>query len=421
MSVSDENLAQLFSQARNQQPVASLGETKKAFMTATVVAAGGVLATKGLLQLLTTKKWIIMLSTVTIITTGTLIASLASNPTETAENTPLIDNQNSIMTVDEPQENIEAVADATPYIEPIIPTELSEVDRNNIFELIEDESDFLEENDFIVEEDSQGIEFKTLPQSSEPRLAESTGEIKPYSQRFDITQNTTKSDFEQMKKDAEKDGVDFHYKAKYDKDDKLTKLTLELRIEPEEDADHQYVMTNLSVNGDFKYTVAWDNPKGGQSRIYVGDTDQFDAEGDDTQGAIEDAINEIEIIIAELDLDELFDGLDSLAEQMDNTAEFQWDGMEDEMVLLERKIKEAIEEFGKEDIQLLMLELKESSVEMVKVLQEELEQIQIELEKEKEEIEKEKEEIKKEKEEIEKEKKINKDKGDKKEDDGTRI
>jgi hypothetical protein len=60
MSVSKKNLAQLFSQARNQQPVPSLNETKTAFITARVSAVGGVLASKGLLQLLTTKKWIII-------------------------------------------------------------------------------------------------------------------------------------------------------------------------------------------------------------------------------------------------------------------------------------------------------------------------------------------------------------------------
>jgi hypothetical protein len=418
MSVSDENLAQLFSQAKKQQPVATLDETKTAFITASAVAVGSVLASKGLLQLLTTKKWIIMLSTVSIITTGTIIASLATGPAETTENTPFdLGGQNAIITLDQPQETTETVVDASPYLDPAIPTELTEVNQDDMFELIEDESDFLEGNDFIIEADVNGIEFKTTnPAPNGPKLAVSNGEIKSYSQRFDITEKTSKEDFENIKKDAEKDGVDFFYKAKYD-NGKLKKLRLELKLDDAENGDgHQYIMSSMTIEGEFNYTIAWDNAeKGTASKVYMGHTDEFDEPENDIEGSIGNSIDEFANMIAELNLEGLFEGLDSLAEQMANEVEFEWVEMEEELAELENELEEAMEEFKKEDIAKLMEELKMSSADMVKVIQEELEQIQIELEKEKEALEKEKQEKKDEKDKKEKE-----DKEDK-EEDGTRI
>ncbi len=55
MNINDQELEQLFNQARLEEPIASFEDTQKAFLTATVVAAGGVLATKNLLKLLTLK------------------------------------------------------------------------------------------------------------------------------------------------------------------------------------------------------------------------------------------------------------------------------------------------------------------------------------------------------------------------------
>ncbi|NOQ72089.1 MAG: hypothetical protein GQ574_08815 [Crocinitomix sp.] len=423
MSVSDENLAQLFSQARNQQPVANLDETKKAFITATVVAAGGVLATKGLLQLLTTKKWIIMLSTITIITTGTLIVGLSANPKETAENIPSVDNQNSIITVDEPQESFEAVADASSYLEPAIPSQLTEIDHNAVFEPLASEPDFLNENDFIAAEDSLDAEPDAEPLSHAPRLAESTSKIKPYAQRYDITENTTKTDFEKMKREAEKDGIEFTYKAKYT-DDKLTKLRLELKIDQEEEDGYaQHVMSNIDIKGSFEYTIAWDNGANGQaSNFYCGDTDEFNEEDNDAQGELEESINEFEDMLAELQLEDLIENFDSLSEQMwNNFDDIDWDDIAAEFESFEAEFEEAFEEFKKEDVQKLMEELKESSEEMVKTIQEELRQMQIEIEKEKIEIEKQKEQDEKDKKEN-KDKENKEDKKDDQEDEeGTRI
>lgn len=422
MSLSDENLAHLFSQARNQKPVATLSETKKAFITATVVAAGGVLATKGLLQLLTAKKWIIMLSTVSIITAGTLIVSLSSDPAKSEENALTNEVQSSIITVNEPKEIAHSNLDASPYLETEIPTELAAVDPTNFFELIDDEPEFLEVNDFIVAEDSNGIEFKTInPTNKEPRIAESKGEIKPYARRFEITENTTKKDFEKMKRDAENDGIDFFYRAKY-KEDKLSKLRLELKIESEEEGQTQYVMTSLTIQGEFSYTLAWDKSNEGQAtHITCGHTEEFEEENeDDVQGAIEESVRELENLIAELELNGVFVSLDSFADHISKTTEFHWAEMEDKMDILEVELEETMKELEQEDLQAMMKMLTESSVELVKTLQEELEKIEIKLEKEQE-MEKEQKEIENELEEMEKEqKKMKKEQKDEEEKDKKR-
>lgn len=492
MSFSDENLAELFSQARNQKPVASLDETKKAFVTATVVAAGGVLATKGLLHLLTAKKWIIMLSTITIITTGTLIVSLSPNPEEAAENAP--SSNNSIAAIDQSQPENEVPVDASPYLEPGIPIVIAEDDPYNI---IEDEPNLLNAADCNTNDsenrvasvgqlnvsstfspNADGINdlllFSYLTEDIEAfhcvilnrwgvvvaelndinlgwdgiskdgtvcntgtyfykyeattasggileghgstQLTDSNRKIKSYSQRFEITENTTKADFENIKKDAEKDGIDFTYKAKYN-NGKLTKLRLELKIPAKENGESKYVMTSLKIEGGFNYTVAWENSEDGQvTDIYCGDTDELEKENEDDieeiEGAIEETINEIEELIEGLELDGLFANLDSLTHQMTEVAELHWAEMEDEMALLEKELELAVEELNEEEIQTLMNEISQSSAELVKALQEEIQQIQIEIE----------EEQKEKKEEMEKkEKEDKKDEKEKKDEKGTRI
>ncbi len=492
MSFSDENLAELFSQARNQKPVASLDETKKAFVTATVVAAGGVLATKGLLHLLTAKKWIIMLSTITIITTGTLIVGLSANPEEVVENTP--SNNNTIAAIDQPQEEDEVPVDASPYLEPAIPTAISEVDPNNMLELIDAEPDFIKVTDFNVEEGGNGktsigyldvsstfspnadgindlltfsyivedikafhcvilnrwgevvaelnnindgwdginrngtvcntgtyfYKYEATTESGEKiqghgsaQLTDSNRKIKSYSQRFEITENTTKADFENMKKDAEKDGIDFTYKAKYNKG-KLSKLRLELKIDSEEEGESQYVMTSLTIEGEFSYTLAWENTEDGQAtHIYCGHTDEFEegnnADVEEIEGALEETVKEFEELISNLELDGLFASLDSLADQMTEITEVHWAELEDEIALIEDELEEAVDELNKEEIETLMNEISQSSAELVKALQEELQQMQIEMEKEQKE-QKEEKELKEEK-----------DKKEKKDEKGARI
>ena len=393
MNMNDEKLDYLFNQARSQEPVASLEETKKAFVMATVTAAGGVLATKGLLKLLTAKKWIIMLSTVTIITTGSIIVGLSSNPKEPEMEKP-VPSETIVTTVDDREPLLTDLSNDSGSVELVEPyaelegAEIARPEKEDLFELIGNEPDFFEENDFKFEADTNGIAFVSQrPPKKLDQLARTQEEIRSYDQRFQITEKTTVEDLENIKKSAEASGIDFDYKAKYNKD-KLTKLRLEIKTEDKSGDGHdsQFIMTNLNIQGEFDYTIAWDqNEDGSVEHVYCGHTDEFD---DDIEGALEDAMDELESILDDIDLTALMIEMDSLGDIIARDFEIEWEELEEELAEHQEEIQEAFEEFDREDMEAVILEITESSAELIRLLNVELEEIQKSLEKEMEELEK---------------------------------
>lgn len=262
MNINDERLDQLFCRAREENPVAQFDETRKAFMLATVTAAGGVLATKGILKLLTVKKWIIMFSTVSVISMGALIVGLNLNSTNQF---PDADNAT------EPR--------ATVITERINPKETD-------LDLAPRKTDtFPDQNQCDLEMETLAllpsialpeVEKDSFPQKREEE-AKLTQSITPYTMRFDVTEKTTKEEFESIKKKAEAAGIMFHYKAHY-KNDKITRLTIKVKDE-KDGKSTQHITSNMNVSGDFSYTLAWNKlDEGKAADLFWGETKTFEDE-----------------------------------------------------------------------------------------------------------------------------------------------
>lgn len=341
MSIGDERLDQLFGCAREQRPIANYEETKQAFISATVAAAGGVLATNGLLKLLTLKKWIIMISTLSVITTGALILGLHLNA------------QNQLQDGEKPTTAI--TFETEKPIFPKQPTDIVPIDKQTSLVQVADNQAKMEEKaveTLIMVEDIKKEEFPVKPlttQNSFPQkkllVQQPTETITPYSERFDITEKTTIQELEEIKKRAAESGVQLDYKARY-KNDKITEINLTIKVKEGTDTYTQYMNANMSTTDNFSYTIAWKQSENGQVKdLFWGDTEEFEAQ-EHTQ------LTNDEVDWTELK-NELIDAQTAL---FADTSELHRK-LEEEFAKLTSEMERVFAEYEQEEINLLMHEI----------------------------------------------------------------
>lgn len=376
-NMTDENLEHLFSQARSQDPVAAFDETKRAFLTATVVAAGGTLATKGLLKLLTAKKWIIMMSTVSIITTSAIIATVAFQP---GIESPTPNNPTMVTTPGEKQQEELVMEESTVY---------HEGEEEEIMPIVidEDATVQLDEEELVAEyatdrnKPASNVNITSGSGSSPYQLVQAGEKIKPYSQRFLITESTTEAELETMKADAAEAGIDMTYKVRYKKD-KITKLDLTMKVEDEKDGSshNQMITSNMSFSGNFSYVFEWvADDAGNIIEMRCGDEDEM--------GQLYEELDDLNFIANDFMLAEL----DSLCEALAIDLEVYLQDLEKELAENKTDFQNIIA-LESDEMEVLILELSEAGLQLAKVLEMEMEELQEEIEKALEEVEREMEE-----------------------------
>lgn len=387
MSISNSELNYLFKEAQNEKPVASFEETQKAFLTATVVAAGGVLATKGLLKLLTLKKWILMFSIISIATTGAVVVALTSGPTEPVEN------------AQEPIYNV--ISEESPEIMP---------EEENIiaYESVEPEIESLEEPILTVDDTSDneppapedtmeviaplapgngtGVYVATGTGSGTSFVLAPSETIKPYDMRFRITKSTTKEQLEEIKREAIASGIQFDYDAKFNGEE-LEKINLKMNLKRKDGRNSDIAISNISLNGDIDYNISWNVDDNGQAtEISCGEDVAFI---DDIEGIWQD-------VFAEYDwqMDNLYAQLDSAFTGVQwEEFEEQFENFEDEIRWREETLEEALEKLRHEDVQEMLDEVTGASQEIIRQLEEELEIMRERIEETEEEEEKERDNV----------------------------
>lgn len=259
----------LFEQASRIETEVSFEETKRAFMKSLILSAGGVLATKGVLKVLTTKKWIIMISAITAISTASIVAvmSFAPNDKEPIETSKIIPNSS----IDEVQDGEEElIIEPTKVFDQIDIAENEIIEGSNADIIFFESENFDPTADFVIYEefendDSSFIEIDANGNMVAPK------KIIPYAERFEITSKTTEAELLSMKKKAEAAGIKFNYKAKI-KNSKLQKISIQANIDQRNNQQSMSITSDNFKDSDDPVIFGWfEDDKGKANEMGYGD------------------------------------------------------------------------------------------------------------------------------------------------------
>jgi hypothetical protein len=171
------------------------------------------------------------------------------------------------------------------------------------------------------------------------RAIQSENGVRNYAERFEITQNSSKAELEAIKKTAINDGIEMEYEAQFN-NNKLEKLSLDMLIDNPVEGRKQSLTTSLDVDGTFSYTLAWENDaKGKAIKIYYGKTEGFD-EADAMQD-FDEGLKEVEERMADLNFDGLMENMDSLMSNMTDQFNFDQGSMQEEMNQMKKEFEKS--------------------------------------------------------------------------------
>lgn len=342
MNLSNNELDQLFENVRQEKPVASFNETQRAFLAATIASAGGVLATKGLLKIFTFKQWIIMISVLSAATVGTLLVGMSNAPVKVDKkhiaSAEMPKKEISITEVEKEKNEPESVVKEMTPLETITAS----------FEAI-----LVPENGVVFGEKKEPIQVRAylLDDGS-------------YKFVYTITPETTEEDLKKMQQEAKDSGFELKYSPSFT-NDKLVSLSLEITQEKENGTTQNIHVTDIDLTEDKEYRIAWD----------------VDDEGQATTIAIDDSFrsNEIDDLLAQLDLEELTGELGDLERLMETEFALIEEMGEVELAEVERALDEAQILLESADVRESLLELEEIDQEALAEAMEDLEEAREEL------------------------------------------
>ncbi|MEO9533213.1 MAG: hypothetical protein ABJG68_09765 [Crocinitomicaceae bacterium] len=390
------NIDGLFEQARSTETRVSYEETEKRFLKATLLAAGGVLATKGVLKLLSTKKWLIMFSAITTISTASIIGVAAYtgdvNTNETTSNDNFI---NAEVLVPTPKEENNLSTKTIVFTESVQEQnkDVSRVEQPQI-KLIDPLTIALPEPMFTV----------SVPMWDDSVTVSTSDEkIRAYSERFEINAETSMEDLEAMKEAAENAGISLNYNAKI-KNNKLIKISIHAEIKQRNNQQNMTITADDIQKDKEEIIFGWFLDKSGKanemgfgepmnstgccsghkSKCHDNYEDQFD------EGFFSPRIYEF------------LESSDTLNEETVEHFEQLIEEMEEELAYLEDDLLVKLEDINLTKIDNVLAKIDEQNAELFNDLEEELnllfEEIQNEIRDEKEAIEFEKSKMKEEKE-----------------------
>lgn len=384
MNMNEQQLDQLFEQARTEEPQVSYEDTKRMFITASIVTLGGVLATKGLLKLLTIKKGIIMFSAISMLTTASIVAvTLALPSTKTTNKNSSNEQSNTQLSqIDQPVNKI--AVDEKVRLKHI----------NNL-----EESTKVKQEDLILIDNRKIDKINLYPQyngtlaaikpAKQNQIQIALNEIEPYSKRFVITNQTTHEELEQIKKNAEQAGAKFDYTAKY-RNNKLSKFYFKLEIGEKGNTSEkiQVIEGNIKADEEFEYVIGWSEDENGKViNIKCGDDDDR-AELEEIEELIVSEHSAINELLDSLDISEYLAELKNVDFSALSEMSFDMEKLEADLELYEDQMEMFFEQFDASNFTMLdsLTELfeqaaKEMELELEK-MEEDMERIEKEREKE---------------------------------------
>jgi hypothetical protein len=341
MNLSNSELDQLFENVRKEKPVATFDDTQRAFLTASITAVGGVLATKGLLKFFTFKQWIIMISVLSTATVGTLLVTMSNTPVEANDTyvTPAETSKNEITVTEMP----EKVAEMTPL------------------KLMSATLDKLKpEMEIITSEGSSSITVKAY------MAADGT-----YHFEYSITAETTEAELQELQEKAAAAGFELKYIPTFG-DNGLKRLTLHI-IQKEKNGQQQEIhISDIDLEEDTEYRIAWNvDDEGTATTIACGENYRSE---------------EIDKLMAQLDLEELTGELailqGDLLSDMSSIKEME----QSELIEVQKALNDAQELLTNPEIRASLLEIEEidqkalqNAMESILEAQEDLAEFQNEL------------------------------------------
>lgn len=375
MSNDQINIDQLFQKASVIETQVSFEETKKAFMTTILLSAGGVLASKGVLKLLTTKKWLIMMSAITTVTTASIIGVMSLTPTV---------EEGSVIEINAPNPNF-----TTKELVLLLPEEKNNAEQDLIVEEIPEYNESIEiiESDDFTDIGDFSI-YKELFNDDTIKVNENGNfekeEIKPYSQRFEITHKTTMDDLEQMKIAAEEAGIKFSYKAKI-KQNQLKSIALHTEIKQKGNKQSMSITSTDFDQDDEPMVFGWyEDGKGTATEMGFGDEANIKcATGSNVYiGGNKHSHHEHhdDYEYAYAYNSSMFDCLDSLDVDISEDMEDLLETLEVELEILEEQIEGRVETIDLSGVQSVLQEVNAESRILFQAIQTELNTIFQEIE-----------------------------------------
>ena len=372
------DLEHYFDLARQDESQIEFERTKKAFLGSIIVAAGGVLATKSVLKVLMVKKWIVMTSILSIVTTGAVIGTMTlSSGTTGGSNNELalasfeeekteFDSGNYSEDLDpEITDTFEAIP--LELVEEIEeePIEINETEVNETAPVMNTEDIFAStDNHFIILGSCRAVPLPRIVFDNEPKKVE-----------FEITENTTEAEMEEIQRLARNAGIDFNYTIKW-KESKIKKLELEMALDTKDSNESKNI--NISTDGDddsFTYSFGWYEDSKGKVTSFTDDETEV-------MGSFEDSMEELgermEALGEELEMAFDFERLDSLSEVYAIEMEGSMDSLDAEIALLEEKINAMTEDFDFENFDILIEEISTATTKFVEAVMEDFEEMEIE-------------------------------------------
>lgn len=296
----DEQMDQLFSSARNQAPKHSFSAASSAFTGAMALGVSTAAHAKVMTSSIFKSKIIIMsVSTTTLITASALIYSAMQSPSS-AKNEASFSQKKTPIPETEHLQATETTTDEAPFV--------ASFQTNSEFEIAQ-----LQVKNYapILKEMNRG-EVKLLTVDN-PEGGEARG-FKTYN--YTLTENTTKEELEEIKRQAEVDGIKFVYSARI-RNGNIKNLKLTMRSQ-NGSVFRKIHINKLIRNPHFFYELEWEIDKEGQlvSRCMENDTElEFDNPSEaeieqfDAEMAKQDEILALQ--------EPLFERMDSLLKKLD--------------------------------------------------------------------------------------------------------
>jgi len=281
MNLSNSELDKLFEEVRNEKPVASFDETQRAFLAGTIAAAGGVLATKSLLKIFTFKQWIMMISVLSAATVGTLLVTMSNSPVKV--------DKKHVAPTEMPKKEITVT-------ETIPEKQAEETNPELVVAPISPIQTFKAKLEEVLQPEKGAV----YARKKQPvQLVAYRMDDGSYKFVYNITPYTSEAELLKMQKEAKDAGFDLTYDANFNQETKkLERLSLQIIQEEESGQTQNVQISNIELKEGSEYRIAWNvDDEGAATTIAYGENFRQ---------------NEVDQLLAELNLEELMAELESL-------------------------------------------------------------------------------------------------------------
>ena len=383
------DIDRLFARARTLEPEVSFGEVRKTFLQSLLLAAGGVLATKGILQLITTNKWIIMGTLFTgtsAVVIGTAIIPATTGEAETLEPTQHKPVHRKEVIMPERAAEPDIQPETKLYTEVRQPAKIAHTEP-------------------VTTIDSPGIE----PLNNAPQVLlldgpeDTVKKVKDpcrnpsLLQYFVIGPNTTEDELDEIEAAADAAGIDMDIQTDF-KRGKLFRLNMSMKLSRPDKGSSYSIAENVEFDDESDQLVyVWvQDPDGqavsisavGENQFYAGNFASCEVQCCLPNVPVPPVCWEAVELPEMPELSEFWEGFDTLSFPNRLEMEQRMREMELELMDMQRDLEKELKNLkgmNEEELKEMLRELKEERKEFLRELEEEIKALIEELEQEDEE------------------------------------